>query len=76
MTSCKLNHSLEDVKKKLEQQAEHLEKYSIGCSQFLENNPTQQQLNELFHLLKKYDLADEEEKRLRERKIYKLISRK
>ncbi|MGN7938302.1 group-specific protein [Virgibacillus sp. 6R] len=76
MTSCNLNHSLEDVRKKLEQQAEHLEKYYSGCSQFLENNPTQQQLNELFHLLKKYDLADEEEKSLRERKIYKLISQK
>lgn len=62
MGECKLNHSPEDVKKKLVEQKEFLPaKIHEQFSQFLQKDLSQQTLNEAFHLLKKYDLASTEE---------------
>ncbi|MDG5472545.1 hypothetical protein P6709_12385 [Jeotgalibacillus sp. ET6] len=60
--SCTIDHSKQDVINKLESQKTHLPQsiYS-GSEKLLNSNPNQKTLNELFHLLKKYDLADKEE---------------
>lgn len=63
MSECKLDHSNDDVKKKYESQAAFLpEDMKPLFGQFFEKEHTQDILNEVFHLLKKYDLASEEEK--------------
>ncbi|MFP5112724.1 hypothetical protein ACSU64_10135 [Bacillaceae bacterium C204] len=62
MSECKLNHTHEDVKNKYELQAAFLpEEMKPLFHQFFEKEHTQDILNEVFHLLKKYDLATEEE---------------
>jgi hypothetical protein len=70
MSSCNLDHSLEDVIKKLEDQRPYLlPNLSEKCAQFLKTDVSQGELNELFHLLKKYDLASNKEKEMRNQKI-------
>jgi hypothetical protein len=62
MSSCNLDHDLEDVTKKLSEQKPFLpEDLFDESNQLLEQRPDQNTLNRLFHLLKKYDLASEEE---------------
>ncbi|MET3504724.1 hypothetical protein [Halalkalibacter oceani] len=75
MSSCKLDHPPEDVRKKLEAQKPFLpnELYQQSAA-FLAAEPTQPELNELFHLLKKYDLASAEEQQERNEKLEKLVS--
>ncbi|MCM3712926.1 group-specific protein [Alkalihalobacillus oceani] len=75
MSSCKLDHPPEDVRKKLETQKPFLpnELYQQSAA-FLAVEPTQPELNELFHLLKKYDLASAEEQQERNEKLEKLVS--
>ena len=52
MGECNLDHSLEDVLRKLESQKDFLpEQVGERMRQFLKNERTQQTLNELFHLL-------------------------
>lgn len=66
MSNCKIDHSLEDVKSKLDSQKAFLPKVLFQKTQtFLEHSPSQIELNEIFHILKKYDLAStaEQEKR-------------
>jgi hypothetical protein len=76
MSSCKLDHDLEDVTKKLSEQKPFLpEDLFDGSNQLLERRPDQNTLNELFHLLKKYDLASEEEQAERNTGIRKLTSK-
>jgi hypothetical protein len=76
MSACKLDHSLEDVKTKLADQRPFLlPTLSEKCSQFLTTNVSQSELNELFHLLKKYDLASEEEKDIRNQKLDDLLAK-
>ena len=73
MGTCRLDHSWEDVNKKLADQKSFLpEALYNGSSQLLERKPTQLTLNELFHMLKKYDLASEEEKSKRNESIKQL----
>ncbi|MDV2885490.1 hypothetical protein RYX45_09850 [Alkalihalophilus pseudofirmus] len=73
MSSCKLDHPLKDVENKLGSQKEYLpEEIYSGCRTFLKTKPSQLELNELFHLLKKYDLASEEEKKTRDEKLKQL----
>ncbi|KAA0547205.1 group-specific protein [Bacillus sp. BGMRC 2118] len=74
MSTCKIDHSIDDVKNKLEEQVPFLppEIYTNSLK-FLLTSPTQLQLNELFHLLKKYDLADTEQKLEKNQKLKKLI---
>jgi hypothetical protein len=70
MSECKLNHSHEDVKNKFESQAEFLpldlkEKFTL----FFQKEHSQELLNDVFHLLKKYDLASDEEKKERNNRL-------
>ncbi len=63
MSNCNLDHSIDDVKKKLSDQKPFLpEGFSKRILQFLTVPRDQIELNELFHLLKKYDLATDAEK--------------
>lgn len=73
MGSCDFDHPLEDVNKKLAEQKEFLPEEQYNASkQLLEDNPGQHTLNELFHLLKKYDLASEEVREERNKGITEL----
>lgn len=61
MNKCTIDHSVDDVLKKLEEQKSYLPKELYEkCGQFLTKELDQSSLNELFHLLKKYDLASAE----------------
>ncbi|WP_066065672.1 group-specific protein [Neobacillus soli] len=74
MSECKLDHSQEDVKSKYESQAEFLpEEMKPLFNQFFAKEHTQDLLNEVFHLLKKYDLASEEEKSERTNRLYLVL---
>lgn len=76
MSTCKINHSYEDVSQKLHDQTSFLNAQLVWkCTQFLSTDVSQVDLNELFHLLKKYDLSTEEEKSIRNKKIIELISK-
>jgi hypothetical protein len=70
MSQCNIDHSLEDVQKKYESQKEFLpiELLELFHSFFTKTH-TQETLNEVFHLLKKYDLSSEEEKLTRNEKF-------
>lgn len=56
--ACEINHTKEDVCKKLESQRGFLptELYP-KIESYIQTNLSQETLNEIFHLLKKYDLA-------------------
>ncbi|MHA6261327.1 hypothetical protein ACXYMX_15785 [Sporosarcina sp. CAU 1771] len=74
MSSCPIDHKVEDVRQKLEDQQPHLPKSLYEkCKQFLEQASDQSVLNEVFHLLKKYDLATDEVKNERNSKLEKVI---
>lgn len=74
MSECKLDHSHEDVKKKYESQIPFLpEDMNPLFEQFFAGEHTQDILNEVFHLLKKYDLASEEEKSERTNRLYMVL---
>ncbi|WP_028401870.1 hypothetical protein [Ectobacillus panaciterrae] len=75
MGKCNIDHSHEDVIQKLESQQDFLpELLGKDLFRFLKSKHSQQTLNELFHLLKKYDLASEEEQEERNKKLIQLIS--
>jgi citrate synthase len=70
MSECKLDHTKEDVKNKYESQAAFLpEDIKPLFHQFFAEEHTQDLLNEVFHLLKKYDLASEEERNARNNRL-------
>ena len=70
MGECKIDHSKEDVQKKYESQKEFLpQDIQASFNNFLEEEHTQEILNEVFHLLKKYDLAAKEEKNERNNRL-------
>ncbi|MGO4886954.1 hypothetical protein ACJ2A9_04275 [Anaerobacillus sp. MEB173] len=74
MSNCKLDHSIEDVRKKLDEQTPFLPTDLVTeLTAFLEKDLSQQCLNELFHLLKKYDLSSKEEQNVRNEKLKALI---
>ncbi|MDQ0269712.1 hypothetical protein [Cytobacillus purgationiresistens] len=63
MSECKIDHSHEEVKKKYESQKEFLpNEMHVLFDDFFNGAHTQDILNNMFHLLKKYDLASEDEK--------------
>jgi hypothetical protein len=74
MGKCTIDHTLEDVKQKLVDQAafmpENLVREVEGS---LTEKADQEFLNEVFHLLKKYDLADETEREERNEKLNDLV---
>ncbi|WP_100330640.1 group-specific protein [Bacillus xiapuensis] len=76
MGKCQIDHSLEDVKRKLASQQNFLsgELYQ-DLQVFLQKTPTQAELNEAFHLLKKYDLSPEEEQERRNQAFRQLMNR-
>ncbi|MEH7307136.1 hypothetical protein [Neobacillus drentensis] len=75
MSECKLNHTHEDVKTKYESQAAFLpEEMEPLFNQFFEKEHTQDILNEVFHLLKKYDLVAEEEQGNRNNRLYLVLN--
>ncbi|WNF21113.1 hypothetical protein [Mesobacillus jeotgali] len=75
MGECKIDHSREDVQKKYESQKEFLpEEFHPMFNQFFEEEHTQDILNEVFHMLKKYDLVTEEERSERNNRL-KLVLR-
>jgi hypothetical protein len=74
MSECKLNHSQEDVSNKYQS----LEAFLPGdmkplFEQFFSKEHTQGLLNEVFHLLKKYDLASEEDRNERNNRLYMVL---
>jgi len=70
MGKCNIDHSREDVVKKLKSQELFLPEGLAGkLGSFLKKEHDQETLNELFHLLKKYDLASEAERKERDRKL-------
>jgi hypothetical protein len=74
MSECKLNHSQQDVKNKYESQETFLpEDMKPLFSAFFEKEHTQEILNDVFHLLKKYDLSSAEEKAERNNRLYLIL---
>lgn len=74
--SCPIDHTVEEVGAKLEEQKPFLptEIYE-GSAEVLQVEQTQKTLNELFHLLKKYDLADEEERKNRDASFHAMFAK-
>ncbi|PYZ95196.1 group-specific protein [Salipaludibacillus keqinensis] len=76
MAECNLDHSLEDVKNKFNNQQEFLPDYLVKeWHQFLKKSLTQPTLNEAFHLLKKYDLITKKEQEIRDKQMIELFSK-
>jgi hypothetical protein len=74
MSTCNIDHSKDDVVKKLQSQESFLPKELYNkAALFLEQEHTQLTLNELFHLLKKYDLVTEEEQQKRNLAMEELL---
>ncbi|MCL6572928.1 MAG: group-specific protein [Bacillus sp. (in: Bacteria)] len=75
MSECKINHTHEGVKSKYESQAEFLpEDMKLLFNHFFEKEHTQDLLNEVFHLLKKYDLASVSEQSERKNRLYLVLN--
>lgn len=74
MGTCNLNHSQNDVRLKFESQKAFLPtELSKTLDHYLEKGNSQETLNELFHLLKKYDLSTQEEQESRNEKLKQII---
>lgn len=74
MSTCNLDHSGNDVLKKLLSQKDFLPDSLYEAIQlFLVDKVDQTVLNELFHLLKKYDLVSKDEQQKRNEEIARLI---
>lgn len=74
MSKCDIDHTRQDVLDKLSEQQAFMPKELVkSCESFLNGLVDQGTLNEVFHLLKKYDLATREERTERESKMQKLF---
>lgn len=74
MGTCNLNHSQQDVRLKFESQQAFLPTVlSQTLDRYLEKANSQETLNELFHLLKKYDLSTPEEQESRNEKLKEIM---
>ncbi|MDM5304452.1 hypothetical protein [Peribacillus frigoritolerans] len=74
MGACNLNHSQQDVRLKFESQKAFLPtQLSQTLDRYLEKGNSQETLNELFHLLKKYDLSTQEEQESRNDKLKRIM---
>ncbi|WHY27396.1 hypothetical protein [Bacillus wiedmannii] len=72
--ACNINHSMEDVMNKLESQKRFLPEVIFKeLKVFLRGNHSQEILNDIFHLLKKYDLVSEEEREMRNTQLLLII---
>lgn len=75
MSQCQLNHSLADVQKKLESQVNVVpEELYQKVETTLRSELSQSTLNEIFHLLKKYDLASADEQIQRNEKLLTIVN--
>lgn len=74
MGRCTIDHSVEDVVRKLNEQQAFIPKeiYEDGMH-FLDGTVEQDTLNEVFHLLKKYDLAEADERERRNEELRKIV---
>ncbi|HHT7141049.1 TPA: hypothetical protein ACTZ34_002886 [Bacillus cereus] len=71
---CNIDHSIEDVMNKLESQKSFLAEVIFKeVKGFLQGNHLQEILNDVFHLLKKYDLVSEEERETRNTQLLLII---
>jgi hypothetical protein len=74
MSQCNIDHSAEDVQKKYESQKEFLPSELMELfHDFISKSHSQETLNEVFHLLKKYDLSSEAEKQSRNEQLLLVI---
>lgn len=74
MSKCDIDHSQQDVVEKLQSQKEFMPIDLFDqAKSYLNQEVSQENLNELFHLLKKYDLASEDEQSERNDKIQELV---
>ncbi|MGG0357097.1 group-specific protein [Bacillus anthracis] len=72
--ACNIDHSIEDVMNKLESQKSFLsEDIFKELKNFLQGNHSQKMLNDVFHLLKKYDLVSKEERETRNAQLLLII---
>lgn len=72
--SCPIDHSLKDVRNKLTEQQPFLpERLHAGLEAYLTEAISQAALNDIFHLLKKYDLASEAEKKERDKQMEQYV---
>ncbi|PGD61519.1 group-specific protein [Bacillus wiedmannii] len=72
--ACNIDHSMEDVMNKLESQKSFLPEVIFKeLKVFLRRNHSQEILNDIFHLLKKYDLVSEEEREMRNTQLLLII---
>ncbi|WLR56938.1 hypothetical protein LC048_08750 [Mesobacillus subterraneus] len=70
MGECNIDHSQKDVQEKYQSQKEFLpQDIHPLFNHFFEKEHTQDIWNEVFHLLKKYDLVTEEERSERNNKL-------
>ncbi|WP_126428474.1 group-specific protein [Brevibacillus marinus] len=74
MGECKIDHSQDDVRQKLASQQAYLppDLYQ-NLQRWLTEPQPQAVLNEVFHLLKKYDLAAAAEQAERNRALHRLL---
>jgi len=74
MSLCNLDHSLEDVRKKFESQMNFLSNEVCELfAEFFREEHSQEILNDVFHLLKKYDLVSEEEREARTNRLLLIL---
>lgn len=74
MSECKLNHSKRDIQNKYDQQQEYLPEEVRELFQvFLNKEHPQSTLNTIFHLLKKYDLAESSEQQRRNEQLKEIV---
>ncbi|MGF1433654.1 hypothetical protein ACQUW6_05255 [Bacillus thuringiensis] len=73
--ACNIDHSIEDVMNKLESQKNSLPEGTFKeLKSFLQGNHSQKLLNDIFHLLKKYDLVSEEERETRNAQLLHILN--
>ncbi|MBN8210579.1 group-specific protein [Bacillus sp. NTK071] len=76
MGKCTIDYSYGDVLAKLEDQSDFMPDALVQkIYKFLHQTLSQETLNELFHLLKKYDLASKPEKEKRNHEIENMTKR-
>ncbi len=73
--SCPIDHTKDDVRQKLAEQKPFLPtEIATNTENLLKNDLSQDTLNEVFHLLKKYDLSDEGEREKRNASFRQLFT--
>lgn len=74
MSKCTIDHTQQDVVQKLNEQQTFMPQELVESGNvFLNSQLSQETLNKVFHLLKKYDLATEVERAERDSKMQQLF---